>query len=74
MHALRGIGPSGSTPCSTNSIRSRGARTCELAPYIPYLNYAPSGWVLPLKFDGGGYRAGGKAMFDSEGNILRSAN
>jgi hypothetical protein len=24
--------------------------------------------VLPLKFDGGGYRAGGKAMFDSEGN------
>jgi hypothetical protein len=25
--------------------------------------------VLPLKFDGGGYRAGGKAMFDSEGNL-----
>ena len=30
---------------------------------------APSAWVLPLKFDGGGYRAGGKAMFDSEGNL-----
>ena len=29
----------------------------------------PSAWVLPLKFDGGGYRAGGKAMFDSEGNL-----
>jgi hypothetical protein len=36
---------------------------------MPYLNYAPSAWVLPLKFDGGGYRAGGKAMFDSEGNL-----
>ena len=39
------------------------------APYMPYLRYAPSAWVLPLKFDGGGYRAGGKAMFDSEGNL-----
>ena len=38
-------------------------------PYMPYLNCAPSAWVLPLKFDGGGYRAGGKAMFDSEGNL-----
>jgi hypothetical protein len=38
-------------------------------PYMPYLNWAPSAWVLPLKFDGGGYHAGGKAMFDSEGNL-----
>jgi hypothetical protein len=38
-------------------------------PYMPYLSFAPSAWVLPLKFDGGGYRAGGKAMFDSEGNL-----
>jgi hypothetical protein len=38
-------------------------------PFMPYLNLAPSAWVLPLKFDGGGYRAGGKAMFDSEGNL-----
>jgi hypothetical protein len=38
-------------------------------PYLPYLNWAPSAWVLPLKFDGGGYVAGGKAMFDSEGNL-----
>ncbi len=36
---------------------------------MPYLNFAPSAWVLPLKLDGGGYRAGGKAMFDSEGNL-----
>src|SRR3984885_510937 len=38
-------------------------------PYMPYLNWAPTAWVLPLKFDGGGYRAGGKAMFDSEGTL-----
>ena len=38
-------------------------------PYMPYLQFAPSAWVLPLKFDGGGYRAGGKAMFDAEGNL-----
>jgi streptogramin lyase len=38
-------------------------------PFMPYLSTAPSAWVLPLKFDGGGYRAGGKAMFDSEGNL-----
>jgi streptogramin lyase len=39
------------------------------APYAPYLQFSPSAWVLPLKFDGGGYRAGGKAMFDGEGNL-----
>jgi hypothetical protein len=39
-------------------------------PFMPYLNLAaPSAWVLPLKFDGGGYRAGGKAALDSEGNL-----
>ena len=29
-------------------------------PYFPYLKWSPSAWVLPLKFDGGGYHAGGK--------------
>jgi hypothetical protein len=43
-------------------------------PYMPYLNWAPSAWVLPLKFDGGGYRAGGGAMFDSEGNLWAADN
>src|SRR5271166_4667296 len=38
-------------------------------PFMPYLNWAPSAWVLPLKFDGGGYRAGAKGGFDSEGNF-----
>ena len=37
--------------------------------FMPYLNFAPSAWVLPLKFDGGGFRAGGKAMFDSQGDL-----
>ena len=44
-------------------------RIMRTVPYMPYLGFAPSAWVLPLKFDGGGYRAGGKAMFDSEGNL-----
>ena len=44
-------------------------KTMRAVPYMPYLSYPPSAWVLPLKFDGGGYRAGGKAMFDSEGNL-----
>ena len=44
-------------------------KTMRAVPFMPYLRFAPSAWVLPLKFDGGGYRAGGKAMFDSEGNL-----
>ena len=44
-------------------------KNMRAVPYMPYLSFAPSAWVLPLKFDGGGYRAGGKAMFDSEGNL-----
>jgi hypothetical protein len=44
-------------------------KTMRAVPFMPYLSFAPSAWVLPLKFDGGGYRAGGKAMFDSEGNL-----
>ncbi len=43
-------------------------------PFMPYLNWAPSAWVLPLKFDGGGLRAGGKGMFDSEGNFWVADN
>ena len=44
-------------------------KNMRAVPFMPYLNYPPSAWVLPLKFDGGGYRAGGKAMFDSEGDL-----
>jgi hypothetical protein len=38
-------------------------------PFMPYLTWAPSAWVLPLKFTGGGLSAPGKMMFDSEGNL-----
>jgi hypothetical protein len=44
-------------------------KNLRAVPFMPYLNYSPSAWVLPLRFDGGGFRAGGKAMFDSEGNL-----
>jgi hypothetical protein len=44
-------------------------KTMRAVPYMPYLQFSPSAWVLPLKVTGGGYRAGGKAMFDSEGNL-----
>ena len=44
-------------------------KTMRAVPFMPYLSFVPTAWVLPLKFDGGGYRAGGKAMFDSEGNL-----
>jgi hypothetical protein len=44
-------------------------KTMRAVPYMPYLKFAPSAWMLPLKVTGGGYHAGGKAMFDSEGNL-----
>jgi hypothetical protein len=44
-------------------------KTMRAVPFMPYLNFPPSAWVLPLLFAGGGYVAGGKAMFDSEGNL-----
>lgn len=43
-------------------------------PFLPYLNRSPSAWVLPFKFGGGGYRAGGGASFDSQGNLWTPDN
>jgi hypothetical protein len=43
-------------------------------PFMPYLSFAPSAWVLPLKFTGGGNAGGAKVMFDSEGNAWVGAN
>lgn len=43
-------------------------------PYMPYLSFAPSAWVLPLKYTGGGYSGGGKMMFDSQGNAWIANN
>jgi len=41
---------------------------------VPYLSFAPSAWVFPLKFDGGGCRAPGKLMFDSQGDAWIADN
>jgi hypothetical protein len=49
-------------------------RTLRPTPRMPYLSYAPSAWVLPLKFGGGGLKAPGKIMFDDEGNAWTGAN
>ena len=49
-------------------------RNDVLFPISPYHNWVPSAWVLPLKFEGGGYKAGGKGGFDSEGNFWVSDN
>ena len=43
-------------------------------PFLPYLSFVPSAWVLPLHFTGGGYTGGAKVMFDSEGNAWSGAN
>jgi hypothetical protein len=43
-------------------------------PFLPYLTFAPSAWIFPLKFTGGGYSGGGKLMFDSEGNVWTNNN
>ena len=49
-------------------------KNMRAVPFMPYLNLSPSAWVLPLKFSGGGYRAGGGAQFDSEGNLWTPDN
>jgi streptogramin lyase len=43
-------------------------------PFLPYLSVAPSAWILPLKFTGGGLSGPGKLMFDSEGNLWTGVN
>src|SRR6516165_11555154 len=43
-------------------------------PFMPYLTWAPSAWVLPLKFTGGGLSAPGKMMIDSKGNVWAGDN
>ena len=43
-------------------------------PFMPYLSWAPSAWVLPLRFTGGGLNAPGKMMVDSQGNLWAGNN
>ena len=49
-------------------VQGRGLRK---TPFLPYLSVAPSAWVLPLHFTGGGYTGGAKVMFDSEGSAWK---
>ena len=49
-------------------------KTLRPTTYLPYLSYAPSAWVLPLKFTGGGLSAPGKIMFDAEGSAWTGVN
>ena len=51
-----------------------GKPSLRPTPFMPYLTFAPSAWVLPLKFTGGGYHGGGKLMFDSQGNVWTADN
>ena len=44
------------------------------SPFQPSLTFAPSAWIFPLKFDGGGVRGGGKLMLDSQGNAWVADN
>ena len=44
------------------------------SPFQPSLTFAPSAWIFPLKFAGGGVRGPGKLMFDSEGNAWTANN
>ena len=49
-------------------------KTLRPVPRMPYLSFAPSAWVLPLKFGGGGLNAPGKIMFDGDGNAWTGVN
>ncbi len=46
----------------------------RLTPFMPYLDLAPSAWVLPLKFAGGGVAGSAKTMFTSKGEAWMNAN
>ena len=50
------------------------AKKLRVTPFLPYLSFAPSAWVLPLKFGGGGLNGPGKIMFDSNGNAWTGDN
>ena len=49
-------------------------KVLRATPFLPYLSFAPSAWVFPLKFTGGGLSAPGKLMIDSQGNAWAADN
>ena len=52
----------------------KGHQVVRPTPYLPYLTFAPSAWVFPLKFTGGGLSGPGKLMIDSQGNAWAADN
>jgi len=52
----------------------KGIQVVRPTPYLPYLAFAPSAWVFPLKFTGGGLSGPGKLMIDSKGNAWAADN
>ena len=52
----------------------RKGKNLRPTPFMPYLTWAPSAWVLPLRFGGGGLNAPGKMMVDSHGNVWAGDN
>lgn len=52
----------------------QGHAVVRPTPFLPYLTYAPSAWVFPLKFTGGGLSGPGKLMIDSQGNAWAADN
>ena len=49
-------------------------RVLRPTPFQPSLNFAPSAFVFPLKFTGGGMSGGGKVMIDGDGNAWVADN
>ena len=52
----------------------KGNEVVRPTPFLPYLTFAPSAWVFPLKFTGGGLSGPGKLMIDSQGNAWAADN
>jgi hypothetical protein len=54
--------------------RIKPGKVLRPTPFLPYLTFAPSAWIFPLRFGGGGISAPGKLMFDGEGNAWTADN
>jgi hypothetical protein len=57
-----------------NAFYPAQPRRLRPSPFRPSLTFAPSAWIFPLKFDGGGVRGPGKLMIDSQGNAWIANN
>ena len=70
------ISPRESSRCWIGSIpySKNPSVVVRPTPYLPYLTFAPSAWVFPLKFTGGGLSGPGKLMIDSQGNAWAADN